>query len=162
MRTIHAAMLAGCLHPDAGFRQRRGLAVVQRELKPHDEERKAAPAAPPPQMDILEKLASAATKRSLYEAILYPSSENFVKYFRLQNYWTQQAGLFSMSAKKAMLENPELDYNLQHSYYNGTVKPARCRLCRTAKGYLHPRTALRRDVLLPGPGSDRWPAGPGD
>ncbi|WP_410260704.1 conjugal transfer protein TraF [Klebsiella pneumoniae] len=39
------------------------------------------------------------TKRSLYEAILYPSSENFVKYFRLQNYWTQQAGLFSMSAK---------------------------------------------------------------
>nr|AVI43387.1 hypothetical protein [Klebsiella pneumoniae] len=42
---------------------------------------------------------SAATKRSLYEAILYPSSENFVKYFRLQNYWTQQAGLFSMSAK---------------------------------------------------------------
>jgi type-F conjugative transfer system pilin assembly protein TraF len=49
-------------------------------------------------------------------------SENFVKYFRLQNYWTQQAGLFSMSAKKAMLENPELDYNLQYSHYNGTVK----------------------------------------
>ncbi len=89
-----------------------------------DEDRKAVPAAPPPQMDILEKLATlqAATKRSLYEAILYPSSENFVKYFRLQNYWTQQAGLFSMSAKKAMLENPELDYNLQYSHYNGTVK----------------------------------------
>ncbi|WP_177338597.1 conjugal transfer protein TraF, partial [Klebsiella quasipneumoniae] len=52
----------------------------------------------------------------------YPSSENFVKYFRLQNYWTQQAGLFSMSAKKAMLENPELDYNLQYSHYNATVK----------------------------------------
>ncbi|HCB0836879.1 TPA: type-F conjugative transfer system pilin assembly protein TraF, partial [Klebsiella pneumoniae] len=30
--------------------------------------------------------------------------------------------LFSMSAKKAMLENPELDYNLQYSHYNGTVK----------------------------------------
>lgn len=45
-----------------------------------------------------------------------------MKYFRLQNYWTQQAGLFSMSAKKAMLENPELDYNLQYSHYNGTVK----------------------------------------
>ena len=94
------------------------------KLKPRDEEKPAAPAAPPPQMDILEKLATlqAATKRSLYEAILYPSSENFVKYFRLQNYWTQQAGLFSMSAKKAMLENPELDYNLQYSHYNGTVK----------------------------------------
>ncbi|MCQ0982535.1 conjugal transfer protein TraF, partial [Klebsiella pneumoniae] len=33
-----------------------------------------------------------------------------------------QASLFSMSAKKAMLENPELDYNLQYSHYNGTVK----------------------------------------
>ncbi|WP_407250732.1 conjugal transfer protein TraF [Klebsiella pneumoniae] len=40
-----------------------------------------------------------------------------------------------MSAKKAMLENPELDYNLQYSHYNGTVKPARCRLCRTATGH---------------------------
>ncbi|UMB67332.1 type-F conjugative transfer system pilin assembly protein TraF (plasmid) [Citrobacter freundii] len=57
-----------------------------------------------------------------YEAILYPGVENFTRYFRLQNYWTQQAGLFSMSAKKAMLEHPELDYNLQHSHYNGTVR----------------------------------------
>ncbi|ETJ30419.1 Type-F conjugative transfer system pilin assembly protein TraF, partial [human gut metagenome] len=40
-----------------------------------------------------------ATKRALYEAILYPGVDNFVKYFRLQNYWTQQAGLFTMSAK---------------------------------------------------------------
>ncbi len=164
MRTIHAAMLAGCLCCALmpAFAKDAGWQWYNEKLKPRDEDRKAVPAAPPPQMDILEKLATlrAATKRSLYEAILYPSSENFVKYFRLQNYWTQQAGLFSMSAKKAMLENPELDYNLQHSYYNGTVKPARCRLCRTATGYLHPRTALRRDVLLPGPGSDRWPAGP--
>ncbi|MBE0707567.1 type-F conjugative transfer system pilin assembly protein TraF, partial [Escherichia coli] len=63
-----------------------------------------------------------ATKRSLYEAILYPGVDNFVKYFRLQNYWTQQAGLFTMSAKKAMLAHPELDYNLQYSHYNGTVR----------------------------------------
>jgi conjugal transfer pilus assembly protein TraF len=53
---------------------------------------------------------------------MYPSVPAFVKYFRLQNYWTQQAGLFSMSAKKAFLEHPELDYNLQFSHYNGTVK----------------------------------------
>ena len=74
--------------------------------------------------DIMEKLATLqqATKRAMYEAILYPGVENFTRYFRLQNYWTQQAGLFSMSAKKAMLENPELDYNLQYSHYNGTVK----------------------------------------
>ncbi|MHB2918014.1 type-F conjugative transfer system pilin assembly protein TraF [Klebsiella pneumoniae] len=126
MRTIHAAMLAGCLCCALmpAFAKDAGWQWYNEKLKPRDEDRKAAPAAPPPQMDILEKLATlqAATKRSLYEAILYPSSENFVKYFRLQNYWTQQAGLFSMSAKKAMLENPELDYNLQYSYYNGTVK----------------------------------------
>ena len=74
--------------------------------------------------DIMEKLATLqqATKRAMYEAILYPGVENFTRYFRLQNYWTQQAGLFSMSAKKAMLEHPELDYNLQHSHYNGTVR----------------------------------------
>lgn len=167
MRTIHAAMLAGCLCCALmpAFAKDAGWQWYNEKLKPRDEERKAAPAAPPPQMDILEKLATlqAATKRSLYEAILYPSSENFVKYFRLQNYWTQQAGLFSMSAKKAMLENPgtRLQPAAQLLQRHGK-KPARCRLCRTATGYLHPRTALRRDVLLPGPGSDRWPAGPGD
>ncbi|KTJ39413.1 conjugal transfer protein TraF [Klebsiella aerogenes] len=79
---------------------------------------------PPQQMDILQKQAALqqATKKALAEAIMYPSVPAFVKYFRLQNYWTQQAGLFSMSAKKAFLEHPELDYNLQFSHYNGTVK----------------------------------------
>ncbi|EBP0522001.1 type-F conjugative transfer system pilin assembly protein TraF [Salmonella enterica] len=79
---------------------------------------------PPQQMDILQKQAALqqATKKALAEAIMYPSVPAFVKYFRLQNYWTQQAGLFSMSAKKAILEHPELDYNLQFSHYNGTVK----------------------------------------
>lgn len=79
---------------------------------------------PPAQPDIMEKLATLqqATIRARYEAILYPGVENFIRYFRLQNYWTQQAGLFSMSAKKAMLTHPELDYNLQHSHYNGTVR----------------------------------------
>ncbi len=72
----------------------------------------------------MQKLAAlqTATKRALYEAILYPGVDNFVKYFRLQNYWTQQAGLFTMSARKAMLAHPELDYNLQYSHYNGTVR----------------------------------------
>lgn len=88
-----------------------------------DAESTVTPPAPA-QQDIMEKLATLqqATKRAMYEAILYPGVENFVRYFRLQNYWTQQAGLFSMSAKKAMLEHPELDYNLQHSHYNGTVR----------------------------------------
>ena len=126
MRTIHAAMLAGCLccalmpawAKDAGWQW------YNEKLERPEPDTPPAPAAPPARMDIMAKLAElqSATKRALYEAILYPSSDNFVKYFRLQNYWTQQAGLFSMSAKKAMLENPELDYNLQYSHYNGTVK----------------------------------------
>ncbi len=58
-----------------------------------------------------------------------------------------------MSAKKAMLENPELDYNLQYSHYNGTVKnQLAADYAEQRQAISHPRTALRRDVLLPGPG----------
>ncbi|EIO8907879.1 conjugal transfer protein TraF, partial [Salmonella enterica] len=94
------------------------------KIKPKEKENKPAPAAPRQEPDIMQKLSAlqTATKRALYEAILYPGVDNFVKYFRLQNYWTQQAGLFTMSAKKAMLAHPELDYNLQYSHYNGTVR----------------------------------------
>lgn len=99
-------------------------ATMQVASKEWEAEKPPIPAAPPPQMDILQKqaLLQQATKKALAEAIMYPSVPAFVKYFRLQNYWTQQAGLFSMSAKKAMLAHPELDYNLQYSHYNGTVK----------------------------------------
>ncbi len=94
------------------------------KINPKEKENQPAPAAPRQEPDIMQKLAvlQTATKRALYEAILYPGVDNFVKYFRLQNYWTQQAGLFTMSAKKAMLAHPELDYNLQYSHYNGTVR----------------------------------------
>ncbi|MCW9787086.1 type-F conjugative transfer system pilin assembly protein TraF [Escherichia coli] len=94
------------------------------KINPKEKENKPVPAAPRQEPDIMQKLAvlQTATKRALYEAILYPGVDNFVKYFRLQNYWTQQAGLFTMSAKKAMLAHPELDYNLQYSHYNGTVR----------------------------------------
>lgn len=126
MRTIHAAMLAGCLCCTLmpAYAKDAGWQWYNEKLKSREEEQLTAPAASPPQMDILEKQAALqhATKKALAEAILYPSVPAFVKFFRLQNYWTQQAGLFSMSAKKAMLENPELDYNLQYSHYNGTVK----------------------------------------
>ncbi|STO17844.1 conjugal pilus assembly protein TraF [Escherichia coli] len=81
------------------------------KINPKEKENKPVPAAPRQEPDIMQKLAAlqTATKRALYEAILYPGVDNFVKYFRLQNYWTQQAGLFTMSAKKAMLAHPELD-----------------------------------------------------
>lgn len=150
-------MLAGCLccalmpawAKDAGWQW------YNEKLKKPEPDTPPAPAAPPARMDIMAKLAElqSATKRSLYEAILYPSSDNFVKYFRLQNYWTQQAGLFSMSAKKAMLENPELDYNLQYSHYKRhREKPACGRLRRATQGNLLPGAALWCDVFLPRPG----------
>lgn len=126
MRKIHTALLAGCLCCTLlpAFAKDAGWQWYNEKLKSRDTDKPPVPAAPPPQMDILQKqaLLQQATKKALAEAIMYPSVPAFVKYFRLQNYWTQQAGLFSMSAKKAMLAHPELDYNLQYSHYNGTVK----------------------------------------
>lgn len=94
------------------------------ESRKRQTEDPAASVAPPAQPGIMDKLAALqqATTRAKSEAILYPGVENFTRYFRLQNFWAQQAGLFAMSAKKAMLAHPELDYNLQHSHYNGTVR----------------------------------------
>ncbi|WP_228144160.1 thioredoxin domain-containing protein [Klebsiella variicola] len=46
------------LRPDAAFAKDAGWQWYNEKLKPRDEDRKAAPAAPPPQMDILEKLAT--------------------------------------------------------------------------------------------------------
>ncbi|EPD7788173.1 conjugal transfer protein TraF, partial [Escherichia coli] len=68
------------------------------KINPKEKENKPVPAAPRQEPDIMQKLVAlqTATKRALYEAILYPGVDNFVKYFRLQNYWTQQAGLFTM------------------------------------------------------------------
>jgi conjugal transfer pilus assembly protein TraF len=112
------------LHPDAGLGERCGLAVVQREAektRPGDASHATATTGKAGHPG--EAGAAAGGHKALaLRGYSLPSSDNFVKYFRLQNYWTQQAGLFSMSAKKAMLENPELDYNLQYSHYNGTVK----------------------------------------
>ncbi|MEM0874348.1 type-F conjugative transfer system pilin assembly protein TraF, partial [Escherichia coli] len=87
-------------------------------------EKKTVSSCPREEQELSEKRnrRNGARKRARYEAILLPGVENFVKYFRLQNYWTEQAGLFTMSAKKAMLAHPELDYNLQYSHYNGTVR----------------------------------------
>ncbi|EEG1124815.1 conjugal transfer protein TraF, partial [Salmonella enterica subsp. diarizonae] len=124
MRKIQAAWLAFllCGHMTV-YGKDAGWQWYNEKVSPQETENKPA-AVPHQEPDIMQKLSAlqTATKRALYEAILYPGVDNFVKYFRLQNYWTQQAGLFSMSAKKAMLAHPELDYNLQYSHYNGTVR----------------------------------------
>ncbi|WP_272928534.1 type-F conjugative transfer system pilin assembly protein TraF [Serratia fonticola] len=91
---------------------------------PKSQEEDEVPPSVVPQLTALEKMEKLQkmTQEAKAEAILYPTVENFVRFFKIQNYWTQQAGLFSQIQKKAMLEHPELDYNLQYSHYNGTVK----------------------------------------
>lgn len=73
---------------------------------------------PVTQMKVLQQM----TYESRVRAIMQPSAENSANYLRLQNFWTQQAGLFTQASQKALLKYPDLDYNLQHSHYNGTAK----------------------------------------
>ncbi|KAA5971645.1 type-F conjugative transfer system pilin assembly protein TraF [Pantoea sp. M_9] len=90
------------------------------EPEPPEEE---APAAPP-KMSPEARMAALQqeTKAALAAAIMTPTVENFARFKRLQDFWTARAGEFSMVAQKAMLVHPELDYNLQHSHYNGTAR----------------------------------------
>lgn len=109
------------------------------QKQPEPDDVAPPPSAPSPatalqKLDVLQK----ATKEALVDAILYPNVPNFVKFFQMQRFWQQQAGLFSQTAKKAMLEHPELDYNLEHSHYNGTVKN------QLAADYAEQRNAIQQ------------------
>lgn len=92
---------------------------------PEEEQETDAPAVPPPPvLSAEEKMArlQKETKTALATAIMEPTIENFARFKRLQDFWTTQASKFSMEAQASMLAHPELDYNLQHSHYNGTAK----------------------------------------
>lgn len=120
--TLLSLLVYGAVIPALG--KDAGWQWYNEKIIPKEKENKPMTSEPRQEPDIMQKMAmlQTATKRALAEAIMYPGVDNFVKFFRLQNYWTQQAGLFTMSAKKAMLMHPELDYNLQYSHYNGTVR----------------------------------------
>lgn len=94
--------------------------------EPEDDEeetQQANPQAPAPSSATeLKKQLQRATEEAKDRAILFSSPDNFAKYMRWQNFWTDRAGAFTQSAKQAMLKYPELDYNLRYSYYNGTVE----------------------------------------
>ena len=66
------------------------------------------------QMDLLRKTVREAKAR----AILYPTIENMKSYLILQNFVTNQAGLFTQAWKKTLLEYPELDYSILHPTQN--------------------------------------------
>ena len=93
--------------------------------EPQEEEEPEATVSPPaPAMTPMEKMAALQkqTKERLAIAIMEPTVENFARFKQLQDFWTEQAGKFSMVAQQSMLAHPELDYNLKYSHYNGTAK----------------------------------------
>jgi conjugal transfer pilus assembly protein TraF len=69
---------------------------------------------PSQQLQVLQQVI----KSRLDTAVLYPTTENLAAYQRAQNYFTNQASLFSQAFQRAQLQYPELDYNLQYSHYN--------------------------------------------
>jgi len=66
------------------------------------------------QMLMLRKTVQEAKAK----AILYPTVENMRSYLILQNFVTNQAGLFTQAWKKTLLEYPELDYSIFHPTQN--------------------------------------------
>jgi conjugal transfer pilus assembly protein TraF len=55
------------------------------------------------------------------EAMLHPSVENIRRYKIVQDWMVNQASLFAARWEKVLLDHPELDYSLQHPFYNGTA-----------------------------------------
>ncbi|PLR30060.1 type-F conjugative transfer system pilin assembly protein TraF [Chimaeribacter arupi] len=93
--------------------------------EPQEEDEQDAATPPPgPAMTPMEQMAALQkqTKERLAIAIMEPTVENFARFKQLQDFWTEQAGKFSMVAQQSMLAHPELDYNLKYSHYNGTAK----------------------------------------
>lgn len=89
-----AALLGLSLLGAAFTAQAGGWQWYEREAKPADEDmpqQAVAPAAPAGALQKLQLLQQSLKER-LADAILYPSTENFVKFFQMQNYFTQQAG----------------------------------------------------------------------
>ncbi|EUD11671.1 conjugal transfer protein TraF [Providencia alcalifaciens] len=94
------------------------------EPQPEDEDEE-----PPPEQipvaslspTLQKKVMQALAQEALDTAIMQPSAENAAKYMALQRFWLDQSGLFERSVKKALLQTPFLDYNLEHSHYNSTV-----------------------------------------
>ena len=78
------------------------------------------PAPAPMTASEQKALLQKETQEALDNAILYPSPENYRRYAVMKEYWVNQATGFTQSGKKALLQFPELNYNLVRSHYNGT------------------------------------------
>lgn len=122
---LASALVMSGAHADTMFDPAESEGWHWYNVQPDDEMEEVlqpAPAAPP--MSPVERMEhlQRETKAALATAIMEPTVDNFARFKRLQDFWTTQASEFSMVAQKTMLVHPELDYNLQHSHYNGTAK----------------------------------------
>lgn len=116
--------------PDAALTSNYAREEGWQWYNPNETEEEPAPAPVPTQQDRLasmtpseqKKVLQQATREALDTAILYPSAENFRRFMRLQNFWTDRATDFTQSSKLARLKYPELDYNVKRSHYNGSVE----------------------------------------
>ncbi|BAO37021.1 type-F conjugative transfer system pilin assembly protein TraF [Serratia marcescens] len=90
--------------------------------KSNDPQRAQEPVANPPE-SATEQLARLSRLRDELRnrAVLAPTSENVRDYKVMQDYLVEKATQFSATWDRVLLENPELDYSLQHPYYNGTA-----------------------------------------
>lgn len=116
--------------PDAALTSNYAREEGWQWYNPNATEEEPAPAPVPTQQDRLasmtpseqKKVLQQATREALDTAILYPSAENFRRFMRLQNFWTDRATDFTQTSKLARLKYPELDYNVKRSHYNGSVE----------------------------------------
>lgn len=102
-----------------------------------------APLTASEQKALLQK----ATQEALDTAILYPSPENYRRYAVMKEYWVNQATDFTQSGKKALLQFPELNYNLVRSHYNGTA-PAQQSLKKEKETAAVSHVAARYGVMF--------------
>lgn len=79
------------------------------------------PAAPQESPTARMKRLQAFRDNLMNEAMLHPTTENIRRYKVVQDWMVNQASMFASRWEKVLLENPELDYSLQHPFYNGTA-----------------------------------------
>ena len=91
-------------------------AIVEQSRKLHPPTSPAPAISPQPQASptvILNKLKAELTQR-LHKAIVYPTSTNIQAYQQLQKVMLDRAELFGTEWIKVVLQNPSLDYTIQH------------------------------------------------
>ncbi|KGT94760.1 conjugal transfer protein TraF [Erwinia typographi] len=91
-------------------------------VKKDDPASQVPPSSPAPESPTARmKRLQAFRDNVMNEAMLNPTPANIRRYKIVQDWMVNQASQFAANWERVLLENPDLDYNLQHSYYNGTA-----------------------------------------